>query len=460
MIKINLYKFTKKGRESTKQPTGTGTELEGQIKEPSSVMRPTIIFSSGIFSDPTAYNYAYIPVFKRYYFINDITWISGRWEVSMECDVMATYKSAIGGTSMFMLRAAAAGNGYIPDALSPITEEVVKYYQVPASESLVNFNQGTYVVQIAGKTTGSSTLYSFSPTQFNTFLNSLYGLYDTFTWTGVEEAIKNSMFRPEDYIYSARWYPGDLFSGSAVSPVYVGYWDSQASGKQLSDAFAVWKTFTLSLNDHPQAASRGKYLNGKPFRTMELFLPPFGIIPIDTDKLVDSTSLYVAVYVDALTGAGSAYGRDENGQKIFYVCGKIGVDLPITSGGTEAGNAISGLMSLAGGAAASMLTGGASIAGEVIAGIGKVGTMLDSSPSTVGSQGSILAYRDYASLATYCRKVSGADWSDCGRPYCVDTTPSSLGGYMLPKEAHVAISGTAEEQALITRICEGGFIYE
>lgn len=460
MIKINLYKFSKKGKESTKQPTGTGTELEGQIKEPSSVIRPTIIFSSAIFSDPTAYNYAYIAKFKRYYFIQNITWISGRWEVAMECDVLATYKTEIGSTQMFMLRAAAAGNGYIRDNLSPMTGEEV-HDDVVLAHSAVNFASGVYVVNIMGKTTGTSTLYQLTPSNFSSFLDGLLGIIDNTSVSPSDfwGAIKNLIFNPIQYITSAMWFP-DAFPASPGGTIKVGLWDSGVSADVITDPQQTITYATVNLSKHPQAATRGKYLNAAPYSHYSLEFDPFGVIELDSSQIIDAASIRIKIYVDALTGQGllKVYSNDASGACLASITSQYGVPLPLSQA-TFGGGTISGSIQTIGGIVSGAITGDPfMLADGAAAGIGTMESALRGSTATVGSGGSIIALNVGKKLHASFFKVSGADWSDCGRPYCVDTTP--LAGYNLPKEVHVAINGTAEEQAAITRLCEGGFIYE
>lgn len=444
--------------ESTAQPDTTAwNEYDVVFKDGTDIVNPTITLSLD-YDVAKNYNYAYM--LNRYYWIVKKTMLrTGLCVLDLETDVLATYKTEIGNSSLYITRSSTTSNGYVVDRLYPMTNEVTKYYDVPSGEALHGFSSGVYVVQIAGKNTGSSTLYEMSPSSFSTFLNALLGIYDTLDWTSVENSLQSAVFDPMKYIYSVRWYP-TAFGGTSVGSIYIGWWSCAVSARRINDPFQVAKNFTLTLRDHPQI-SRGKFLNGAPYRKMELYLPPFGIIPIDTSKLVDSTSLYVAVYVDALTGAASAYGRDENGQKIFSVSGQWGVNLPITEGGAQGGNFIAGALNIAGGAALAAATGGGSLLlGAGVAALGEAAGMFDYSPSSSGSQGTILAFQDYASLATYCNHIADEDNTRNGRPYCAVTTPATLGGFMIAAKGDVEINGTLPEEQAIKTFLESGFYYE
>lgn len=444
--------------ESTARPdVSAWKEYDITLKDGADVVNPTITLSID-FETVKNFNYAFM--LNRYYWIVKKTMLrAGLCVLDLECDVLATYKSEIGDSELYILRSSAASDGYVVDRLYPLTNELTKYYDVPSGEILTGFSSGVYVVQIAGKNTGSSTLYEMTPTNFSNFIHDLLGVYDSLDWSSVENSLQSAVFDPMKYIYSVRWYPS-AFGGTPVSNIFIGYWSSNVNARRINDPFKVAKSFTLSLRNHPQIA-RGKFLNGAPYRKMELYLPPFGIIPIDTNKLIDSASLYVAIYVDALTGSATAYGRDENGQKLFSVSGQWGVNLPITQGGAQGGNFIGQALTTIGGTLLAGASGGASLAlGAGVAAIGEAAQMFDASPSSTGSQGTILAFQDYSSLATYCNHIVDEDNTRNGRPYCKIAKPANLGGYMIASRGDVHINGTLPEEEKIRAFLESGFYYE
>ena len=89
-ITATFYTFSKR-KNSTGRPSG-GSSNNIYIKDPSSVLNPQIMLET---SNPTAYNYCYIPTFDRYYFISD--WISdhGMWQANCVVDVLASWKNSI-----------------------------------------------------------------------------------------------------------------------------------------------------------------------------------------------------------------------------------------------------------------------------------------------------------------------------------------------------------------------------
>ena len=76
--------------------------ISGVLRDECSIIEPAIIIERDTI--PT-FNYAYIPILNRYYFITNITSIrKNLWEVEMEVDVLMTYKDAIYRTYAFVDR--------------------------------------------------------------------------------------------------------------------------------------------------------------------------------------------------------------------------------------------------------------------------------------------------------------------------------------------------------------------
>ena len=70
--------------------------VEGNIIEESSILDPVITLEKVTPPQDNYYNYMYIPAFKRYYFITDITCVYDRmWKISAHVDVLYTYMSEI-----------------------------------------------------------------------------------------------------------------------------------------------------------------------------------------------------------------------------------------------------------------------------------------------------------------------------------------------------------------------------
>lgn len=70
-----------------------GITLSGTLRKESSIIKPNITIES---SEIIRYNYAYIPLFRRYYFINNIDVMRGNiWNLDLEVDPLMSFKKDI-----------------------------------------------------------------------------------------------------------------------------------------------------------------------------------------------------------------------------------------------------------------------------------------------------------------------------------------------------------------------------
>ena len=89
---IDLYINSSENNRVSKVLSGK-FELTGTLRGETNVINPEILIEH---TNPTGYNYAYIPEFNRYYFINEFTSIrNGLWRVRLAVDVLETYKTQI-----------------------------------------------------------------------------------------------------------------------------------------------------------------------------------------------------------------------------------------------------------------------------------------------------------------------------------------------------------------------------
>ena len=98
---MNLSLFVNNS-EKNKLDKSLSSELKfnGKLREESSVVNPSIMIQA---TNPSGYNYAYIPEFNRYYFITDMVSIrTGIWEISMHVDVLMSFKDGIKNTSIIL----------------------------------------------------------------------------------------------------------------------------------------------------------------------------------------------------------------------------------------------------------------------------------------------------------------------------------------------------------------------
>ena len=468
---VKLYTLSKRDN-STKQPAAnTGTEFTCVLKSGSGIMRPVLAFDIGLSSDPSAYNYAYISAFGRYYFIEEWYFDRAMWTATLKVDVLATYKTEIGSASLYILRAAGANNGNIVDNLYP-----AKSGCTYSSDTKTNpwSDAMCYVIGVVSEnaTCGSLTHYALLRGGFNTICGNLLsdvdGVGAVTAQNGFDfiadcsQALTKSLVDPLQYIKTCIAMPlaiGDL-SGTSGQPVTVYNWDAGVQGVVLSDNYAVVKTYSFTIAKHPDTNSRGNYVNTAPFTNISLTIPPFGVFDIDTSVTCNASTLTATIRIDQITGKASLEITC-NGIVLNRVEAQLGIPISMSAVKQDFIGAAAGLAGAIGGAAAGALSGG--MAGMVMgaaSGIGNAITSLVPRASTIGTTGSYgTLLGDFKLDHQFFRPVDD-DNTHNGRPLCEVRQISSLSGYMLVQDGDVATNGTSAEDAAIRNYLESGFYYE
>ena len=118
--------------------------ITGVLREASSLIHPSITFTSDTI--PT-FNYVYIPIFNRYYYVTDITSIKNKlWQMSLTADVLMTYKEALLACTGYIDRNENDYNGLIPDGMISLQKgEVIETNFV--TNEVFTESEGTYILQ-------------------------------------------------------------------------------------------------------------------------------------------------------------------------------------------------------------------------------------------------------------------------------------------------------------------------
>lgn len=459
---VKLYTIEKYER-STKQPTGTGVEYECMANTPFSIMAPTLRLNTG--DAVSNYNYAYIPSVKRYYFIGDWSFNRGLWEADCMVDVLASWKSYIGDSTLYAVRSSHASNGNIVDMAYPTTAEldvVQKTFSLADDDQLpweLDGTGGGYVVGVVGYG-GAVGYWYMLPFQYNNFMNQVFAtdLYD------IQSEQEKRDFNPIQYIVSAQWLPFKT-SAPATTSMHIGWWKLDGvSAWFMGDAqFKLEYSGTISIPKHPQAVTRGEYMNTESFSSYALQLPCFGIVEIPPTLLLGSTTLSVEIEVEMATGTGilkvTANGRT---QPIIIRETQVGCPVQISQvSGGFLGNAFN---------AVTAAVGRDSVAGEIVRGarsaISAVAELVpfvsagESSVSTTGSTGARGMTKIQPALLATFTYAADEDVQHRGRPLCELRKISTIPGFIQVADGDITAPCTAAELTKIKSYLEGGFFYE
>lgn len=466
-FKVNLYTLSKRDN-STKQPTGTGTEYNCILKDGCGILNPTIKLDLGLTSDPSGYNYAHIAAFDRYYFIEEWYFEDALWTASMRVDVLATYKTEIGSASLYVLRAAGDNNGNIIDTLYPC-KTGCSY----DTTSVTNpwWNDISYIVGTVSRAgnMGSMAYYGMSAAAIQTMCQNLLdptfiiNTTNQFDLADASAALQLSLVDPIQYVKSCMALPvsmSDISNIGSAASVYAFSWNTNATGYKIALAPYIVKTFSFSIKKHPDTSARGNYVNSAPYTYITLTLPPFGTIQIDTSVTCNASTLSAEVRIDPITGK-AILTVTCNGIVLNRVEAQLGVPISLSSVTRDyVGTATSITSGAAGLAAASSPAGVIGGIAGAITGIGNALEAIQGRSSTVGTTGGFATAMGTFKLDHQFFRPVNDDNTHNGRPLCEVKTISSLSGYMLIQDGDVATNGTATEDAKIRNYLETGFYYE
>ena len=448
-----------KHEESTKRPNMSGwKEYPVVFKDGTDIVNPTITISADL-ATISACNYGYM--MGRYYWIRGITsYRTGYVILDLETDVLATYKNEIGNTNLYILRSAAAYDGaisdnyYPPKAAPTISNELQDLDTVP----YVNFNQGFYLLSVMGRGSsagGAEFIYQLTPAQFKSVINKVYTEINGYQLSDtVNKVVQAFGGNPQKLISGAVWVPYDFPATSAR--VLLGSYDTTVDAEIVTKPVTDLAVFSYTVNKHPKAASKGKYLNMAPYSYYLLDLNCAGLIELDSTKLLNATTIQVFRSLDIKGQVLNTVYAD--GYEFAKVYGQMGVPISL-DGNNTAGATISSVVAAIGSTAAAAASGGLSVLGAVAAGVGSIASAISGSYSNT-SMGSISGIGEPGRLTTVFYDIPDEDNTRNGRPYCKVAKPSSLSGYMLVQRGDVDIPGTIPEQQRIKMFLESGFFYE
>ena len=168
---IYLTNFQKNENSTARVAAGSMTAFTGSIKNDCSVMNPVITLDMSAFNDGdiAKFNWGYIPMFLRYYWVTDIKYIRGLWEFYLSCDVLATYRTEIYGSNLYVLRSYQQYDGSIIDNMYPVKASpdfqidlLGDFWPVPGG----NTDVGCYCIGVVSKVAsyGSIQYYILSRT--------------------------------------------------------------------------------------------------------------------------------------------------------------------------------------------------------------------------------------------------------------------------------------------------------
>lgn len=476
-MQVILYSDFKKKKNSTKLPNVASDNYECILKDNSSAYNATIILEfSSCQTNIIHYSYAYIPSFYKYYYVDDIKWSNNRqWEISLVCDALATYRSEIINSRNFCLRSSATRSPSINDDMYPFSCQT-KTERFAWQNPFQTIKNGTYM--ICGRQTGGVDADMVGSVSYVGFKSGgIKGMVDTISnqFTNLlNKPIENLTTNPLDFIEGSYFLPFtiDELGGSIQSNYTLQGFQSHQNyysfeGK-YTKTFSKWIEIS-DLPNHPQSELYGQYLNSSNGTTVIMYIPSFGVIPLNSDLLINKKGIYADLSLDLTNGnvrlnifaKTSETTKDVLLESINSNCScnfsvtSHHLDLSGLVGGI--GNtALSGMQIALGGNLAEGVSGVA----EGMAQTTK--SCLTPQYSTIGSTSGGLNNLYGVPFIQYTYQLKeGLDTTNIGYKVCDDIIPINTGiGFYQFGTSNIEISGSLQERADVQTAMLGGFFYE
>lgn len=467
-MQATLYQFAKR-TNSTKRPSG-GQGIGIDLKAPCNIINPEIKIATQ--SDPTGFNYCFLPAFSRYYWVKNWTYSDGLWNASLTVDTLASYRDQIGSATEYVVRSSAKYDGTISDGLYPATakvQSVTTSFQGGFAETI---SGGFFVIGFIAKAAnsiGAITYVVMTPGNAKKLSAKLLTdvSYLSIDNSEISDNLTKVLFNPYQYIVSCNYFPFDIAILAAhlplVAKIDVGWWSVDVPGWILGeDNNNFKKSISVTVPKHPQAANRGEYCNVAPYTDYTIYLQPFGVIPLDASKMWGAATLSIQYVADLFTG-DSVLRIFTNGHQLVYeTTAKLGVSvqlsninfgIPSGSGGLLQ----TGIAAAFGGLQAALSGGTLSDVGN---GILNAAQATNADVASKGATGSTIAFDMVPYMVARFKIIADDNNEDHGRPLCQRVQLSTIPGFIMVDDPDIALPATAAEIESVKSYMKNGFFLE
>ena len=484
-----------KRRNSTLQFAFTGaSEFTCTLKAPTSLDRPTFLLSYPITFD---FNLAFFD--GKFYFVDDVVSVrDGQWEVSCVVDVLATYKTEILASELFVSFADTTKNPWLADTRIPLSRKVTE--KDTSLTGQVPFETGFYVLTVTGDT--GTDAFVLTRNQISQLLASVNSWYDTsatdifdgsrlgisYDFTDPAKAIEslskimaqsdvvgNAYSNAPQCIRSCIWLPlkPSDFQDATTKRIMLGSYDTGIDAHTISmdpKVFSVDCDIPWKYDDWRRAVGED----------VSLFLPFLGTINLPIDAVSSFAKINVDMYIAGIDGSITYYVYASNPlEEILlgvYKCNcacdyAIGINQKASLGEvvqtiiSGVSRAVSGLVESSvapqsvGGAIATVALEGVRTTYEV------ANINMSHTPTTIGSLGSSglgnIAFKCYVLSHDFSIDLATDGYEETiGTPVMKTMSLSSLSGYVQCVNAHIEAPAQASELDAIDGYVNSGFFIE
>lgn len=464
-LSVTLYTFSKRLNSTKNPPSAGGFTVQTVLKNNTSIIRPEL----EVVENVTAYNYAYIPAFSRYYFVRDVIWEKGIWRIVLSEDVLATYKTVIGGTTAYILRCVTFQDPTITDLLYPaVTEIDTQKTEFTLEDGWVEnptVANGYYVVGIVNNLDsayGAVAYYVMTGKEMANF--RAYMLGDIQAWDQITDFsgdVAKAFIDPFQYVVSCMWFPTGVPVDATKKTIAFGYWKSSLEASVLSQTTRNYP-FSLARPDRTHNKDL-TYLYRTPWANYYLYLQPWGAVQLDASKM-GKNGVSCNITYDFVSGKAILTVTSKLTNDVLYTGeAQVGVQMQLSNVGLNLKSATGGVSGLFEAAKNSI--------GGVIGNIGQKFSASNIASSAILSNASVQSTGTNSGMgadslggkaslfANYYEPVM-FDVADNGKPLCQNRKISDCTGYVKLENGAIDFSATEPEKLIVKEYLEGGFYYE
>lgn len=511
MANATFYK-TSKRHNSTLQPSGSGTDINVQLKNGSDIIAPVFLLSLASLPD-----YSMMVFEGRTYFITGISSVRDNlWEISAEVDVLATYKSNILASRPFVLYANTNNSEIIDSRLPAKTTATYAKNYATLSQSLMT-GQWKIAVSVTGDT--STATFLLTPAQVRALVNSTgFDQWFNSLWQSIQseqstiastqnastndansiaqqaqqittevdglsligqatalaarcgariiaDCIQSSIntmakfFRKViatpnamECIKSAIFIPWDVVGDGSMQEIMLGEY---ATGIQALPVYNPIQHSQISI-DIPWQAS--DWRRNAPYHQIYLYLPFMGDIEISPSDVIDCTALNIYFSLNVMNGALNYRVATDKDTTIGVFSCQTGVSYPIGASNITPVSVGMGVGSAAAAIAGAPTLAAAAVAASSLAAIRPNASCVGGGG---GGAGSGLDMRVICHTVFHDTNVTPSNpASSIGVPVSSEVTLSILSGFVQTKNASVSGSMTDTERSRINMLLDGGIYIE
>ena len=446
-MEVQFFNFSKRSNE-TKKPSGNGTKITVHLKDRTPIISPVLLLQS---IDDFNYNYAYIPKWKRYYFVAAPVSVDDMWEVALDEDYLASYKSEIGNTKCNILYATGSTKN-IADTRIPITADLLRGHEQAGLNgiTITDSTMGAVFVGITGN--GSFGTYLL---QNNSDIKDLLDGADSY-WNDLNinntwDAIKQGWFggSAAECLKSAIALPivigGPDVSTTGLEDLYLGGYPCKRSGGANIQGYHVNKPVLKCDTSISIPWQSNDWKRISQYTDIVMYLPLVGFLTIPASDAQYDSALTVRYAINVTSGDISVMVKGASSNKMFAMAsGNCAMNTAFGSTGIDTNKAMQGTALGVGAIVATVsgvITGGLSTAAQLAIGASLAGAAKSTFDALGGSgygsagmgggasQGIDPVIHIWVTQKQLTETQANLD-SIMGKPYMAVAKPSNFSGYV------------------------------